>query len=263
MRRGLAALLVLFCGCAATGRAAADMEVSTQTNVVRVLECMRANTPDALVVNELRISPEEDKQILAPLTGQLHVSRTREGLRARLRVTSPGDLANTRYLLVEAQPEDEFYLFLPAVGSARKVTGSGEQGEIAGTRLSYADLRLINQAVGGAAVSLEAPTTVQGRAAYVLRFSTATSKYRRIFVSVDRETCATLRTDLHDGQGLAKRYQADALSLQRSGSYAYFERARIEDFRNKTRARVQLRGVSVGTAISKKLLDPKGFFKAD
>jgi hypothetical protein len=241
-----------------------DMSVSTVTPVVRVLQCMQANAPPMLSIGELRIAAEGRDVTTRNLTARLWVSQD-QGVRAQLKVSMPRELAGSRYLLLDRDPEDELYLYLPAVGKPRRVTGVGTDSEIAGTSVNLSDLRTVAQAIKSASVSLSGATTLQGRNADILRFvpSVADSPWRRVLVTVDRTTCATVRVEFQDAGGTARTYDADLAQLRQAGRWWYAQRGVIKDLRRGTTAALELLDVSTGEAPRGALFDPKRFYQAD
>lgn len=241
------------------------MEVSTQTPVVTVLECLKKNAPQQLRVGDLRIEAHGEGVTTRYLSARV-VSRREQGkLRSMLHVTAPTDLAGTRYLLVEEPTQDALYLYLPALGKVRRVSGAGPDAEIAGTTLNYADLRLISQALSGAAITMERSGEFQGRPIDVLRFTPAVadSPYRRVLASVDRESCVTLRAEFQNAERTVKHYRVDPASLQRSGSYRYASRAMVEDLVRRSSVQISLGDVRTDARLSSRSFDPKSFFKGD
>lgn len=244
---------------------AAEMRVSTQTPVVKTLECLRANAPKQLRVDELRIEAQGPMVSTRQLSGRFVSRRDAGGLRAMLQITAPADLAGMRYLLIEEAPEDALYLYLPALGKVRRVSGAGPDAEIAGTTLNYADLRLISQALSAASITLDKPVDWMGRSADILRFvpAVADSPYRRIMATVERERCVILRADFQDGQQTLKRYQVDPASLTQSGRYRYASLATVEDRIHRSTVTLALRGVRVDGKLSARNFDPRSFHQLD
>lgn len=257
--RVLPATLAVLALLGATGA----MEVTTQTPVVKTLECLRANTPSQLSVRDLRIEAQGSGVTTRFLSARFYSRRDERGLRAMLHVTGPADLSGLRYLLVEDQPQDALYLYLPALGKVRRVSGAGPEAQIAGTSLDYGDLRLVSQALRAASITMESATTVGGRPAQQLRFvpAVADSPYRRIVTAVDDQTCAILRADFQGAEKTLKRYEVDPTSLQQSGRYTYASRATIQDLARGSSARVSLGGVSTSAQVPWALLDPQSFHK--
>ncbi|MGB0955067.1 MAG: outer membrane lipoprotein-sorting protein [Panacagrimonas sp.] len=239
-----------------------SMQVNTEISVVERLECMRDNTPDRLRIGQLHISPKDGAENLPPVQGRLYLRRDKKQLRVMMQLTAPQDLAGTRYLLNETDQGDRFYVYLPALGKTRAIQAGGEGAQIAGTGLSYADLRLITQSVGGAAINLQGRKVIDGRSTQLLRFSTPGGQYERMIVALDDESCASLRVELHDKKGLAKRYVAQSSSLRQVGNFRYFAVGQLENRRGAQTATLRLREVSAPKKLSSKLFDPKRFHQA-
>lgn len=239
------------------------MEVTTQSKVVKTLECMRANAPKQLSISDLRVEAQGSGVSTKFLSGRFYSRRDKRGLRAMLHITAPTDLAGVRYLLVEDEQQDALYLYLPSLGKVRRVSGAGPEAEIAGTTLDFGDLRLVSQALRAASITLDSPATVAGRPAQQLRFvpTIADSPYRRVITAVDDQTCAILRADFQGADKTLKRYEIEPASLQKSGATTYASRAKIEDLVRGTRAQISLGGVSTSTQVPSGLLDPKSFHK--
>ncbi|MCC2658556.1 MAG: outer rane lipoproteinsorting protein [Panacagrimonas sp.] len=255
-------MALVLAGIALLGATGA-MEVTPHSTLVRTLECLRNNTPSQLSVSDLRVEAQGTGVTTRFMSGRLYSRRDERGLRAMLHITAPQDLAGVRYLLVEDEPQDALYLYLPSLGKVRRLSGAGPEAQIAGTSLDLGDLRLVSQALRAASITMESATTVGGRPAKQLRFvpAIADSPYRRIVTAVDDQTCAILRADFQGADKSLKHYEIDPASLLRSGRYAYASRATIEDRVRGTRAQVSLGGVSTSAQVSSALLDPKSFHK--
>lgn len=61
---------------------------------------------------------------------------------------SPADVAGTAFLSLEKRQtnEEDMYLFLPVLGSVRKISGSQKNGDFVGSDLSYNDLSVFSGA---------------------------------------------------------------------------------------------------------------------
>jgi hypothetical protein len=239
------------------------MEVTTQSKVVKTLECMRANAPRQLSISDLRIEAQGTGVSTKFLSARFYSRRDERGLRAMLHITAPADLAGMRYLLVEDEPQDALYLYLPSLGKVRRVSGAGPEAQIAGTMLDYGDLRLVSQALRAASITLDSPTSIGARPAQQLRFvpAIADSPYRRIVTAVDDKTCAILRTEFQGADKTLKRYEVDPASLQQSGSTTFASRAKIDDLVRGTSAQISIGGISTSAQVPSGLLDPKSFHK--
>ena len=91
-----ARVAALAAGLLASFACASEMEVSTQTSVVKVLECMRANTPRTLSISELHIEAQGTGVTTRALTAAFYSRRDERGLRATLQVTAQPRPAHRR-----------------------------------------------------------------------------------------------------------------------------------------------------------------------
>jgi outer membrane lipoprotein-sorting protein len=67
-----------------------------------------------------------------------------EGDKALIRFTAPADVEGTGFLSQEKSGgEEEMYLYLPALGSVRRIAGSQKNGSFVGTDFSYNDLSIL------------------------------------------------------------------------------------------------------------------------
>lgn len=66
----------------------------------------------------------------------------RDGLgKSLVRFQAPADVAGTGFLLIEkADADDDQYLYLPALGKVKRITGSQRNQRFMGTDLTYADM---------------------------------------------------------------------------------------------------------------------------
>ncbi|MGQ0622490.1 MAG: outer membrane lipoprotein-sorting protein [Panacagrimonas sp.] len=243
----------------------AAMEVTTEMPLVQRLKCMKANAPQRISVSDLRLEVEGPDVATRHLTGRLFSQRDEHGLKVMLHIVAPTDLAGVRYLLIEDQPDDALYLYLPSLGKVRRLSGAGAESELAGTTLSYQDLRVMIQAVRGASISLSGQGEIAGRKTDILRFvpAVADSPFRRVIGSMDRESCLLLRAEFQDSAGTVKTWDIDPASLQRSGTRWYATSARMEDLKRRTRARLSLGGVRIDIKAPARLFDPRSFYKGD
>jgi hypothetical protein len=263
-RRFAVAIAALALGSGAAP-ARADMEVSTTMPVARVLQCLQANAAPSMTVDNLHIVAKGGAVTTSDVLASVWLLRVPEGVRIQIKLSQPSNLDGSRYLLVGGDPEDQVYLYLPALGKVRRLMGGGPESEIAGTTVNVSDLRTLVQASRSASVSLSGSVKVQGRDADLLRFvpSIADSPWRRVLVSVDRTTCVVLRAEFQDGESTARTYDADIASLRQLGRYWYASRGVIRDLRRDTTATLELRDVTMDRKLSSGLFDPKSFYKRD
>ena len=238
------------------------MEVTTQTPLAKLLECMQDNRPQSLKISQLRLEGIDNGSERI-IEARYYSRRDRHGFHAMLLLTAPEDLAGTRYLLKESDPDDHLFVYLPALDKVKKLSGVGGDSGIAGTSLKVSDLRLVAQAMNASAIAREGSTFIAGRKAELLRFSPAIadSPFRRARVAVDQKTCVILKAEFDRPEGVARTYRADPASLMQSGRYHYASVASVEDLSSGDRVTILLRGVQAGVSLSSRGFDPQQFHR--
>lgn len=68
--------------------------------------------------------------------------------RSLMQFTEPADIKDTAFLLLDDQAnnQEDMYLYLPALGSVRKISGSQKNGNFVGSDLTYNDLSIFSGA---------------------------------------------------------------------------------------------------------------------
>ncbi len=68
--------------------------------------------------------------------------------RSLMQFTEPADISGTAFLLLDDQTnnQEDMYLYLPALGSVRKISGSQKNGNFVGSDLTYNDLSIFSGA---------------------------------------------------------------------------------------------------------------------
>jgi hypothetical protein len=234
--------------------------------VDKVLDCMHANVPPTLRIQEIQMQATDRSGATRTLKGKLYAMRDKGLLRAMVHVSEPSDLAGASYLVretPEADHADEMYMFLPAVNRVRRITGASADGSFLGTDFSYNDVKEIENAFSDAEGKLEKPDQVEQRPVYVLAFKPKAdqgSRYSLLRAWVDQKTCVALRVDFLEGTTVRKQLSAPASALQQSGSYWYLSQAQMQDLKDHTSTRLQVLGVSSGTDLATRYFDPHSFY---
>jgi hypothetical protein len=80
-------------------------------------------------------------QTLRPLAGPAGSKPAGDGDRMLIRFTFPNDIKGTAFLVWEhPESEDERFLFLPALGRVRRITGAEAQDNFVGSDFTYEDI---------------------------------------------------------------------------------------------------------------------------
>ena len=229
----------------------------------KILDCMRANIPPTVRIQTVEVTSYDRTGGERSLRGRLFGMREDNKVRIMLRIDSPVDLSGASYLVREAQPADEMYLFLPSVNRVRRITGAALDGQLWGTDLSYNDFKQIQNAFSGADVTREADTTAGGRPAYVVSFKPRKedgSRFTDIRAQVDQKSCVATLVEFADPSGVRKTITVDPKDLKQSGPHWYASEADVRDVKNLTHTRVKVLGVNAGDKLANRYFNPQTFY---
>ena len=91
------------------------------TTLAEVTECMRANLPETVRIQQVRLNTVDRDGTQRLLTGRIVASRADGRLNANLRLESPPDLKDSAYLSRENRDgRDEIFLYVPAMNRVRR-----------------------------------------------------------------------------------------------------------------------------------------------
>lgn len=256
MGAGLGAALLWFAAGAAHG--------ADPTPADKVLDCMRANVPPSVRIEDVELTTTDRGGSKRKLHGKLFAVRDDGGqLKAMLRLSAPTDLAGAAYLVLEHPDRDDMFLYLPTVGRVRRINSSGSDGSLMGTDFSYADIKQLQNVFSGGSATRGKDDTLDGRPVYRLSVVPAAdtgSEYSRIDVWVDQKSCVALRAELYAGSEVRKRLISPPDSIKKSGNYWYVSQATMNDLQKGTSTVLEVVGVDSGDALASRYFDPHTFF---
>lgn len=239
-----------------------------------ILACMRGNVPAGPMVSKISVTthdPGTDAE--QTLSGQFYVAREQAKgasgaqLWAMLRVMKPEHLAGAAYLVREVNNKlnDEMFVYLPAVGRVRRITGSFANKPLLGTTFSYFDFKQIWNAFGDLVpVALSETTKVNGRSAYVLHFHTQPEtriSYSKVAVWVDQKTCVPIRADFIRDDEVLKRMTVPKGAIEHSETHWYPARIRMRDLVNNLVSVMHIKDLRSLEEDKGALFAPDAFYK--
>ena len=234
--------------------------------VEKVLQCMRANVPPTLRIQEIELQATDRAGANRTMRGKLFAMRDKGLLRAMVHIAEPTDLAGAAYLVRETAADDhadEMYMFLPAMNRVRRITGASADGSFLGTDFSYNDVKQIENAFGDNDGKLEKPEQIEQHPVYVITFkpkADQSSRYNLLRAWVDQKTCVALKVDFFEGDVPRKELSAPVSAIQQSGNYWYLSQALMQDLKDHTSTRLKVVGVSSGTDLATRYFDPHSFY---
>lgn len=254
MLRLLLAGLLLATGLTAQADEAAD----------KILNCMRANIPDALRIQEVELNATDRTGGTRTLKGRVYAYKDKGLVRATLRINAPSDLSGAAYLMRETDSAraDDIFFYLPAVGRVRRISGTSADASLLGTDFSYNDMKEIQSAFGGSVPKLGKDDVIEQRSMSVLTLTpaAASSRYSQITAWIDQKTCLAMKVQFMEAGVLRKELTAPASAIGRSGNFWYVSEARMRDAKEGTSTIMKIVGITEGGDLPSRLFDPHSFY---
>lgn len=141
-----------------------SQELTAQQVLDRVEHAIEANSAEIHMRMKLysAAGSERERSLAA------YAKETDELSKSFIRFTQPADIEGTSFLsLAQEGGDEEMYLFLPVVGSVRKIAGSQKSGSFVGTDFTYNDLTILGG--GNYGEDYEASILEQSAGEYILR----------------------------------------------------------------------------------------------
>lgn len=237
---------------------------------------MRGNVPSGPTVSEVEVTTTDraadESQTLA---GRIFAARQRASgdtesqLWAMLRVDDPGHLEGAAYLVREVGNvlRDEMFVFLPAVGRVRRITGSFANAPLLGTTFSYFDFKQIWNAFGDLTpAAVGDPDEIRGRPVHKLHLTPRPDteiEYSKVSVWVDRESCLPLRADFKSDGELVKRFTVPEGGIAQSEGRWYLGRIHMRDIVDNVESDMRIENLKTMDEPGGPFFDPETFHQQE
>ncbi len=186
--------------------------------------------------------------------------------RLNARVVEPKEVAGSSYLLIEAQPKEQLYFYLPAANKVQQVSSDDLTRPLWGTDLSYNDLKQLQGLAVSGTTKRAGDEVIESRKTYVLetKLADATPQYSSLKSYVDQQSCVPLKTDFLDKKGkVVKTLDADAKTLSQLDPYWFVTAYTLKDLSRGTQTAIELSDIFLLEQLSEKNFDPTSFYLAN
>jgi len=177
------------------------------------------------------------------------------GDRTLIRFTAPNDIKGTAFLVWEhANADDERFLFLPALGRARRIASDETQGSFVGSDFTYED-------IGGRELESYAYRLIDDRATwkaadgrthkvYTLesRSRDANARFPRVVSLVRQDNFVVVHAEIHNKRDEAQK-TFDVLKLDRVAGYWTTLELRMTDALQRTRTELVMEKVEYNVGL--------------
>ena len=232
----------------------------------KVLDCMRANIPNVLRVQEFELNAVDRTGGERTLRGRVYAVRENELMRAMIKIKAPPDLNNAAYLVREGKERDDMFIFLPALNRVRRIMGGSADSPLFGTDLSYNDVKQVQNSFSGGTVRLEKPETIEGHPVNVLAMTPhagTDTHYTLIRGWIDQKACVPLKIDFYEGANVRKRLSAPAAAIKQYNTNWYVSEAKMEDLQAKTHTTLKITGFTKPDKLSERYFNATSFYTAE
>ncbi len=234
---------------------------ATASSVEPELEaCILQNTAKTTAIQRIELRSTDrigSEKILVADVYLKRLSDQTAGLIAYFK--EPEDLWGTRLLVLEKQPSNEMYLYMPALFKIRRITSKRISSSMYGTDFSYEDIERVYGLLSSQPTQQIADKTIDGRAMYVLKTEpseASSSKYESVVSYFDKESCVVRKVEFFEpGARLRKVLWVDADKVRPVGNIKVPHEYLMNDLRDKTETRMTIRAVRLDVPIPDEIFD--------
>jgi outer membrane lipoprotein-sorting protein len=250
MRLILSSLLLLLI---TTSAIAADVPEIVKT-------CAEQNTPKSTAVQAIELTARDRSGYEQVLQAEVFWKRDADN-RSRLLMhfEEPADVRNARFLIIENEPENDMYIYMPGLFKVRKITSKRISSSILGTDFSYEDYERLHGILTDLKAEQYPDDVLDGRPVYVINsYPGETSGYDKIATYIDKQTCVTLKAELFErGHQLRKTLTIDPADIEPAGDIQVPRALVMRDVRDNTQTRLVIQEIRTDVPLDDALFDPE------
>ncbi len=228
--------------------------------------CMKQNLPQTTSVQSIELRVVDRSHYEQVLEADIFLKRfAEEQARVMMYFHEPVDVRGARFLIVQKQPQNDMYIYMPGLFKVRRITSKKISSSIMGTDFSYEDFERIQGMLTDISVERLPDEQLAGRPVYVLESSPEEgSGYTRVTSYVDKQTCLPLKTALFErGDRLRKQMTIEPGNLKQAGGIWYPAELLMEDLRDKTKTTLVVKNIRIGKEIDTGLFEPEQLKQVD
>jgi outer membrane lipoprotein-sorting protein len=228
--------------------------------------CMKQNLPKSTAVQSIELRVVDRSHYEQILEADIFIKRFAEDQsRVMMVFHEPVDVRGARFLIVEKQPQNDMYIYMPGLFKVRRITSKKISSSIMGTDFSYEDFERIQGMLTDISAEQLPDETLSGRPVYVLAsFPEEGSGYTRVATYIDKQTCIPLKTELFErGDHLRKQMTIDPGHIKQVDGIWYPTELLMQDLRDKTETTLVVKNIQIGTEIDNGLFESEQLKQVD
>lgn len=259
-------ILFLCLGAAAIVYAAPDNPATAE----EIMQCVRSNFPSSVSVRSVTLSTIDKSGQTTRMVGRVYgiMEEQEDGkrlMRGMLSIDAPPSLKGTAYLVRETEDylRDGMFVYLPAVGRVRRISGDFADRPLMATEFSYFEFKQMVNAFGDLTAKLEGTESVSGRSSYVMSFKPLPgleTRYDSVKAWVDEKTCLIMAAEFIEEGVVLKRMTSPASAISKAGEHMYLNEIHMTDARSTAKTVLRIDEVTMDDEPSSLRFSPKSFF---
>jgi outer membrane lipoprotein-sorting protein len=248
----------------AAGAAAAGLDSIADP---AVKACIARAMPEQSLKHSVTLRALDDAGVRSQSAGEIFWRRNVQGSqRATIRVSEPASRNGMMVLVIEREAKDpQFFLYLPDLGRARKITGKQISTDMMDTDFSYEEFSHLQTMSRSSETVRVEDQAIDGRPVYVLQTTPqdGASMYKEILTFVDQERCIPLRSQfIAPGGEVRKELVAVPEEIRQVGERFVPHQVIMYDRAKASRTELTINNVEIDVELSDALFNPKSFGKS-
>jgi hypothetical protein len=231
-----------------------------------VKSCLEKNTPESTSAQAIELRARDRSGYEQVLQANVYWKRFPDNhSRILMYFNEPADVRGARFLIIENEPQNDMYIYMPGLVIVRKITSSRISSSILGTDFSYEDYERLHGILTDLKAEQYPDEVLSGRPVYVVNsYPDDDSGYEKIATFIDIETCVALKTDLYErGHQLRKTMTIDPAAIKKEGDIHVPQELLMSDVRDKTETRMVIQKIMTDIPLDDELFDPEQMKQKD
>jgi hypothetical protein len=231
-----------------------------------IKSCLQHNLPETTSAQSIELRARDRSGYEQVLEADVYWKRYGDDqARVMMYFREPVDIRGARFLIVQKQPQNDMYIYMPSLFTVRRVTSRNISSSIMGTDFSYEDFERMQGILSDTRAEQFPDDTLAGRPVYVLMsYPPENSGYVKVATYIDKESCIPLMTQFYaSGNVLRKQMTIDPAGIHHQAGIYYPTDLVIKDLKEKTETRLIVHNVNIGLPLGDDLFDPKKLKQAD
>ena len=225
-----------------------------------VKACLERNLPESTSAQAIELRARDRTGYEQVLQSDVYLKRYEDGhSRVMMHFNEPADVRGARFLIVQKEPENEMYIYMPGLFVVRKITSRNISSSVLGTDFSYEDFERLYGILTDTDAKQFADDVLGDRPVHVVNsYPQASSDYVKIAAYIDIKTCVTLKVELFEkGHQLRKSMTVDPATIRSVGDINIPGKILMRDLRDKTETLLEVRNFRTDLPLADTLFNPE------